>query len=60
MEGGFWVRVNGGIPGAQSSRKLYCVLTLNRRFGRSALEQKTGTGEEQTLAASEGRRFPFG
>lgn len=35
--------------------KPYCVLTLNRRFGRSALEQKTGTWEEQTLAASEGR-----
>lgn len=49
-----------GSPGARSSRKPHCVLTLNGRFGRSALEQKTGTREEQTLAASEGRRFPFG
>lgn len=44
-----------GSLGARGGRKLYCVLTLNRRFGRSALEQKTGTQEEQTLAASEGR-----
>lgn len=59
-EGGFWERVKAGIAQGCRCRKLHCVLALNRRFGRSALDQKTGTWEEQTLAASEGRWFPFG
>lgn len=49
-----------GSLGAHGGRKPYCVLTLIRRFGRSALEQKTGAQEEQTLLLQKGGDFLLG